>query len=126
MRVAFAAFSPASGPDTKWVDGPRLDPNPSISLLGRLFPDVVADPARSLQNRFFINLRNQSSDFWLRPCEKMKKPIDASSDQDGEGILRWVEEARQGREESFSRLVESFAARLRAVIYWVILDWDET
>jgi len=43
-----------------------------------------------------------------------------------EVIQKWVLEARQGRDDSFAKLIETFAPRLQAIIYRMILDWDET
>lgn len=37
-----------------------------------------------------------------------------------------IEKARKGDEGAFGRLIEIFAPRLQAMIYRMILDWDET
>jgi len=43
-----------------------------------------------------------------------------------EEIEQWVRQAKDGQEEAFGRLIEIFAPRLQAMIYRMVLDWDET
>jgi len=43
-----------------------------------------------------------------------------------EMIQKWVLEARHGRDDSYAKLIETFAPGLQAIIYRMILDWDET
>lgn len=44
----------------------------------------------------------------------------------GEMIEQWVLEAKEGNEEAFANLVRTFEARLQAIIYRILLDWEET
>lgn len=45
---------------------------------------------------------------------------------DEETIQRWVLLAKTGDEDAFARLVEIFAQPLQALIYRMLLDWEET
>lgn len=49
-----------------------------------------------------------------------------SSLSDEEIIQQWVQQSKNGNEEAFGRLVETFASRLQGMIYRILLDWDET
>jgi RNA polymerase sigma-70 factor, ECF subfamily len=58
-------------------------------------------------------------------------PVDNSSSTPSEFpseevIQQWIIEAKTGNEDAFARLVETFQSRLQAVIYRILLDWEET
>jgi len=42
-----------------------------------------------------------------------------------EEIQKWVATARQGDEESYRRVMRHFAGRLQALLYRLLLDWEE-
>ena len=58
--------------------------------------------------------------------EKEKKSVLSADSGKGGDVEQCVERARKGNEEAFGRLIEIFAPRLQAMIYRMILDWDET
>jgi len=52
---------------------------------------------------------------------------DPSSESPSEEvILDWVARSKEGEEETFAHLVETFASQLQTIIYRMLLDWHET
>ena len=58
--------------------------------------------------------------------KKEKKSVLSAGPGEGKEVEQCVDHARKGSEEAFGRLIEIFAPRLQAMIYRMILDWDET
>ena len=49
-----------------------------------------------------------------------------SSNPSEETIQYWVLEVKNGKDELFAKLIETFSFKLQTMIYRMILDWDET
>jgi RNA polymerase sigma-70 factor, ECF subfamily len=43
-----------------------------------------------------------------------------------ETLRLWIEQAKLGNEEAFSSLIIAFAPKLQAILYRILLDWEET
>ena len=61
-------------------------------------------------------------------CQMTSISIDSTSRESPseEVIHQWVHQARQGSEEAFACLVKTFEGRLQALIYRILLDWEES
>jgi RNA polymerase sigma-70 factor (ECF subfamily) len=53
------------------------------------------------------------------------QPPSAIPPEDESQVQSWVSAAQGGDEGAYKRLVENFAVRLQALVYRMVLDWDE-
>ncbi len=52
-------------------------------------------------------------------------PNPSASPPDEAIIQQWINESRDGSEDAFARIVETYAGKLQSVLYRMLLDWEE-